>query len=229
MEIINYDTLFEQYAGIAFEKQYSLADVIGDSDWNVDTTTGLIAFGEIEMPIQVLGTYSFQSETWLWAWANQASGIPENLLTQANELKKLGEEYNIEFLTKDQYKIEATDAHALGIIASGKFGSSAYYAGNFGDGIVLVTVESSLIDQMGYNEQARILQSFPQLISAFGINHRRTLRNYLEAKGYTVGEKQKEMTAVKGENSIFASFDPSDRLTNLKGETSPTPREGEVK
>lgn len=218
MEIINYDTLFEQYAGIGFEKQYSLAEVIGDNDWSMDMEMGTISFGEIEMPIQVLGTYSNHSATWLWGWANEASNIPTNLLQQANELKKLGEEYNIEFLTKEEYKIEPTDAHALGIIASGKFGSSAYYAGDFGDGIVLVTVESPLVDDVEYNEQTRILEVFPQIISIFGINHRRTLKNYLENKGYTTEEKEDLIKASKNNNTIIATFDENDRLAKLNGE-----------
>lgn len=218
MEIINYDTLFEQYAGIGFEKQYSLAEVIGDNDWNLDMDKGIITFGSIEMPVQVLGTYSNHSATWLWAWANEASNIPLEVMEQANELKKLGEEYNIEFLTKDEYKIEPTDVHALGMIASGKFGSSAYYAGDFGDGIVLVTVESSLVDSLAYNEQARILDAFPQIISIFSINHRRTLKNYLEAKGYHISETEEGLNANKEGNIISASFDDSNRLTKINGE-----------
>lgn len=218
MEIINYDTLFEQYAGIGFEKQYSLAEVIGDNDWSMDMEMGTISFGEIEMPIQVLGTYSNHSATWLWGWANEASNIPTNLLQQANELKKLGEEYNIEFLTKEEYKIEPTDVHALGIIASGKFGSSAYYAGDFGDGIILVTLESPSVDDVDYNEQARILDVFPQIISIFGVNHKRALKNYLENKGYTAEEKNNLIKASKNDNTIIATFDENDRLAKLNGE-----------
>lgn len=218
MEIINYDTLFEQYAGIGFEKQYSLSEIIGDGDWNLDLDKGIITFGSIEMPVQILGTYSNHSATWLWGWANEASNIPEKLLRQVNELKKLGEDYNIEFLTKDEYKIEPTDVHALGIIASGRFGCSAYYAGDFGDGIVLVTLESPSIDNVKYNEQARILDVFPQIISIFGINHKRTLKNYLENKGYITEESKDLIKATKNNNTIIASFDESERLIKINGE-----------
>lgn len=218
MEIVNYDTLFEQYAGIGFEKQYSLAEVIGDNDWNLDMDEGMISFGNIKMSVQVLGTYSNHSATWLWAWANEASNIPAKLLGQAKELKKMGEEYNIEFLTKEEYKIEPTDVHALGIIASGKFGSSAYYAGDFGDGIALVTLDSPLIDEVEYNEQARILDVFPQVISIFGINHKRALKNYLVAKEYATEETEDLIKATKNNNTIIATFDDNNRLIKLNGE-----------
>lgn len=219
MEIINYDTLLEKYAGIAFEKQYNLSEVIGDRDWQIDMATGLITFGDdYALPMQILGSYAFDSGTWLWAWANEASDIPENLLTGANKLKKLGENYNIEFLTKPQYKIEATDVHALGLIASGEFGSSAYYAGNYGSGILLVTLKSEEIDSVQYNEQARILSVFPQVINTFSVNHKRSLKSYLEAKGYSVKEGNDRYLALKGDKGLSANFDNSGRLIKLDGE-----------
>ncbi|MFV0538817.1 MAG: DUF6882 domain-containing protein [Dysgonomonas sp.] len=219
MEIINYDTLLEKHAGIAFEKQYNLSEVIGDNDWQIDMATGLISFGDdCAFPMQILGSYAFDSGTWLWAWANEASDIPASLLEEANKLKQLGEDYNIEFLTKPQYKIEATDVHALGLIASGEFGSSAYYAGNYGSGILLVTLKSEEIDKVQYNEQARILSVFPQVINTFSVNHKRSLKNYLEAKGYSLVEKDNSYKALKANNTINADFDNSDRLIKLDGE-----------
>lgn len=214
-----YDSLLEQYAGIAFEKQYNLAEIIGNNDWQIDMNTGFISFGnKLSYPMQILGTYSFESGTWLWAWANEASNIPDNLLVEAKELKELGEKYNIEFLTMPEYKMESVDVHALGLIASGKFCSSAYYAGNYGSGILLVTLNSTDVDNVQYNEQGRILRAFPQLISTFSLNHKRTLKNYLSAKGYNINEENNSVSAEKGQNILTAEFDDKDRMTKINGE-----------
>lgn len=219
MKMKNYDTLLEKYAGIAFEKQYSLAEVIGENNWNVDIDSGLLSFGtELSFPMQIIGTYSFESATWLWAWANEGSNIPENLLQEAKILKQLGEEHNIEFLTMPKYKIETVDIHALGLIASGKFGSSAYYSGNYGSGIILMTLKSQLVEELQYNEHARILTVFPQLVSTFSINHKRALINYLKTKGYIIDNKGNSIVSKKGKNIIKADFDEMDRLTNMDGE-----------
>lgn len=219
MEIINYDSLLEKYAGIAFEKQYSLSEIIGNNDWQLDMETGMISFGNnLSFAMQILGSYSFESGTWLWGWANETSNIPVNLLEDANRLKQLGEEYNIEFLTMPEYKIEPTDVHSLGLIASGRFATSAYYAGNYGNGIILVTLKSRIIEEVQYNDHARILSIFPELISVFAINHRRTFKNYLTGKGYTLTEEDSSIVAQKGENSIMATFDKDARLINIKGE-----------
>ena len=218
MEIINYDTLLEKYVGIAFEKQYNLAEIIGESDWNIDLNTGNISFGSLSFPSQILGTYSFDSGTWLWAWANEASDIPSHLLSEAQALKKLGEENNIEFLSMAEYKMEPTDVHSLGLIASGYFSSSAYYAGNFGSGILLITLKDDSIDSVSYNEHLRILSVFPEIVKNFTVNHKRSLINYLNTKGYKINENNKKLTAEKGENKLSADFDDLGRLISINGE-----------
>lgn len=219
MEIINYDTLLEKYAGIAFEKQYNLAEVVGDMNWMVDMNEKTLSFGEdLHFTMQVLGSYAFDSGTWLWGWANEVSNIPANLLEEANALKQFGEEHNIEFLTMAEYKIEPTDVHALGLIASGKFDSSAYYAGNYGNGILLVTIKDSAIENTEYNEHARILSVIPELTGIFAINHKRTIENYLIAKEYSINKKENKLSAQKGENTLIAEFDEHDRLLKINGE-----------
>lgn len=219
MEIINYDTLLEKHAAIAFEKQYNLAEIIGENNWEIDMNTGSIRFGDdLNFPMQILGSYSFDSGTWLWAWDNEASSIPSNLLIDANKLKEIGETYNIDFLTMSEYKMEPTDIHALGLIASGEFNSSAYYAGNFGSGILLLTLKDELIEKVPYNEQLRILSIFPEITANFAVNHRRSLKNYLNAKGYLISEDGGKLTANKGVNTIYAQFDDLDRLSNIDGE-----------
>lgn len=219
MEIINYDTLLEEYAGIAFEKQYNLSEVVGDNNWQIDMNEKTLSFGDdIHFPMQIIGSYAFDSETWLWAWANEGSNIPTDLLQEANALKQFGEEHNIEFLTMAEYKIEPTDVHALGLIASGKFDSSAYYAGNYGNGIILVTIKDPSIESITYNEHTRILSVIPELTSIFAVNHKRTVENYLLAKEYSINEEINKLSAQKGENTLIAEFDEYDRLLNINGE-----------
>lgn len=216
---MDYSTLLERYGAISLEKQYTLSDIIGESNWNVDMKRGTILFdNEVEFPIQILGTFSFTSETWLWAWANEASNIPESLLKDAESLKQTGIEKSIEPLYTPEFKAEISDIHAIGMIASGILGSSAYYNGNFGDGIILVTIKGEQIDNLEFDEQARITSVFPNLISAFTINHKKAFINYLEIKGYAIAKGSNDLVAQKGDRILSASFDEQNRLTKLNGE-----------
>lgn len=212
------EELLQQFGAIGLEKQSYVPEVIGNNQWNVDMGQGTISFGaNLHVPIQVLGTISHSSQTWLWAWANDKSGIPAELLVQANELKKYGEENGIEFLEKAQFGADINDLHMIGCIASGMFGSNSYYIADYGKGAMLALLKAKEFETVQKHEHLRILTTFPQFISTFDCNHKKALINYLTLKGYTLAIGENEVSAQKANNSIAATFDNLDRLVNIKG------------
>jgi hypothetical protein len=212
------EELLERYGGIAFDKQLDFADVIGNNNWNVDMAKGQIEFGpDLSFPIQVLGTISHSSETWLWAWANTQSGLPENIIKQSLELKKYGEANEIDILRESSFDFGRDDLHLIGIIASGMFNSTAYYIADYGQGAMVVTLKSDKIDNAHADNHHRILTVFPQLISQFQMNHKSAFKNYLQAKGYSTNEQKNKLIGTKGANTITAEFDDTFRLTKLNG------------
>lgn len=210
--------LLERFGGIALDKQRNLFNVIGELNWGVDMTAGEISFGSnLHFPMQVLGSFSHSSETWLWAWANTQSNIPENLLKQARELKRYGEAHGIDLLAGAEFAAEPNDLHLIGMIASGMFDSSAYYLANYGQGTLVVTFDSQLIDEQSMEDNVRISTVFPELISLFEMNHKNALRHYLTAKGYALTEEQYKIVGIKNENRLTAEFDNSFRMKSLNG------------
>lgn len=210
--------LLERFGGNAFDKQIDLGEVIGDNNWNVDMTNEEISFGaNLVFPIQVLGTFSHSSETWLWAWANSKSGLSDNITQQAQQLKKYGEENKIDLLRNSQFDATKNDLHLIGLIASGMFNSSGYYIADYGQGSMVVTIKSHRVDKIQKDNHLRILTVFPQLISQFDMNHYFALKNYLIYKGYSISKKGTNITATKNGNTITAEFDEQSRLTKLNG------------
>lgn len=213
--------LIAQYGGIALDKQNDLAAVIGDNNWNVDLSEGMISFGDqLTFPIQILGTFSHSSETFLWGWANTQSGIPENLLEQVMQLKAYGEQHQLSMFTTGQFDASVNDAHYIGLIASGMFGSSAYYVADYGSGALLVTIKSDVIDKVRTDAPQRVLTVFPQLISLFEMDHQQALASYLKAKAFEVSIKDKELSATHNGSTIVATFDDLHRLASLNGSLS---------
>jgi hypothetical protein len=210
--------LIERFGGIAFDKQYDFASVIGNNNWNIDMTKEEIGFGpNLDFPIQVLGTFSHSSETWLWAWANTKSGLSENITQQALQLKKYGEDQGIDLFSNSSFDFSKDALHRIGLIASGMFDASAYYIADYGQGAMLVTIKSDLVDRQRQDDHLRILSVFPQLISQFEMNHKIALQWYLEEKGYRISEQGAQLIAIKGGDRITAEFDELSRLTNLNG------------
>jgi hypothetical protein len=210
--------LLERYGGIALDKQLDFADIIGDNNWNVDMDKAEISFGaNLIFPIQVLGTISHASQTWLWAWANTKSGLTENVTKQSYALKKFGEENEIDLLRNDSFDFSKEDLHLMGIIASGMYNASAYYIADYGQGAMVVTIKSDAIDKLKNQNHQRIFTVFPQLIAQFDMDHKNAFSNYLIAKGYALSAEGNNVTGTKNGNTVTGLFDEQMRLTNLKG------------
>lgn len=210
--------LIERFGASALDKQIDLGEIVGENNWNIDMTKGEISFGDnLVFPIQVLGTFSYLSETWLWAWANTKSELSENITQQAHQLKKYGEVHEIDLLRNSEIDFTNDDLHLIGLIASGMFNSSGYYIADYGQGAMVVTIKSEKVDNIRKDDHLRILTVFPQLISQFEINHNLTLTNYLTDKGYQISKNGSELTATKNGKTIKAQFDELSRLTQLDG------------
>lgn len=209
----------EKFGAIALEKQRNLFEITGGLSWNVDMNKEEITFGDdLTFPMQVLGSFSHSSETWLWIWDNKAGGYAETVMKQALLLKKYGEENNIDLLTVGKFDATQNDLHLIGMIAVEMFSASGYYLGNYGQGTMVVTIKSDEVDNVESEELARILTVFPELISTFEIqNHKNAFSNYLSQKGFELTSNGNEVKAEKNGQIITATFNENNLLTNLNG------------
>jgi len=209
----------EKFGAIALEKQRNLFEITGGLSWNVDMDKEEITFGDdLTFPMQVLGSFSHSSETWLWIWDNKAGGYTESMMKQALLLKQYGEENNIDLLTVGNFDAASNDLHLIGMIAVEMLNSSGYYLGNYGQGTMVVTIKSDVIDQVESEEFSRITTVFPELISTFEIqNHKNAFTNYLSQKGYELISNGNEIKAEKNGKVINALFNDDDLLIKLNG------------
>jgi hypothetical protein len=209
--------LVERYGAIVLEKQISFGDLIGDRGWDVDVSKGTISFGQdLSFPMQIMGTISHAAQTWLWAWANTQSNLPESIIQDSLMLKKYGEENDIPLLSNRSFDFTKEELHLMGTIASGLTEASGYYICDYGQGAMIVTVKSPLIDQENVDSALRMSTVFSQLISQFDMNHQNAFKFYLMAKGYTLSEKGNTVSGINNGQSIAGEFDELFRLTSLK-------------
>lgn len=125
---------FEEHAGSSFARQLALADLLGERSWSVDLDEGTIRFGDdLAFPVQVLGTQSFQDNTWLWGWANKAADLPSTVLAASEQLRTRGSELQIAELTEAKFPLEAVSEHMLAMLCSGMVPGTAYFRGPYVD------------------------------------------------------------------------------------------------
>ncbi|KAF9988114.1 hypothetical protein BGZ75_009953 [Mortierella antarctica] len=210
--------LFLQHVVASFDKQLALSDIIGSADWSADIANQTVTFGSRHcFKMQVMGTESTSSNTWLWAWANQG-GIPAAALRASQELHALGRQNNIpEFMQTTLPITEEINGHNLTMIAAGVCNGDAYYRGPYDGGAVFMIIRDQDFPRETVDPAIRIPTVFSQAISALTIsNHKVAFRHYVE---YYHGRIEETDNAICAEfhngNRVEAKFEPSHRLTSI--------------
>ena len=211
--------LFNDNAAASFDKQLALNGVVGDQDWRVDLAEGVLTFGQDQRwPVQLLGTESEETGTWLWGWANPSAGIPPSLLGSARLLQLLGEERHIAEFTEPEYALGDIDGHYLAIVASGVCRAEAYYRAPYEGGAAFLLLQQGLPLPPAGDPLTRVTTVFPQALAALPItDHRRTLTGYLRYLGLD-GQPEGAGLVVRqdGELVLVAGFDEWGRLARLE-------------
>jgi len=211
----------------AFDRQLFLAELIGDFNWSYDLQAGLLSFGNrYQWHTQVLGTESDESRTWLWAWANKASNIPDHLLQASRIMRAFGEQHEFPELTSHEVPLDEIDAHFLALIASGVCRANGYYRGPYEGGAVFLLIQDDSYPCNMELPLTRIATVFPQAISALEIpNHRLALLSYLASYGILGRSDGKKIIVEEGgEARLTATFDEQNRLIKLDARLDAAPR-----
>ena len=205
---------------LAFDRQLLLAELIEDLSWSYDVQSGILSFGDrFAWHAEVLGTESEESGTWLWAWANEASGIPEQQQGASLKLKALGEQHGITEFTEPMVPLAHADGHAFASIAVGEGLGKAYYRGPYEGGAAFLLINDERLQLQVDDPLQRILSVFPQAISAMELpDHREALRGYLEHYGLEPHEVEGSLVLIQDSQEVLrAEFDEHRRLRELKG------------
>lgn len=91
------------------------------AEWSADLNTGTITFVNDEKklmvtaPVQIVGTYNTDDNTWLWGWDHPS--VSESLRVAAQKVRDFGIEYNLEKLTTRKLEISMDDAWEFAALA----------------------------------------------------------------------------------------------------------------
>jgi hypothetical protein len=202
-----------------YDRQYFAIREIGNFAWNIDIRSGILSLGrQYRWPVQLLGTESETSRTWLWAWANDASNIPDHLLTASLTLKAYGEQHGIPELIAPQLLLDQVDSHTLALLASGICEANAYYRCPYEGGALFVLITDENFPKCPDPPLQRIATVFPQAIASLDIpDHRLALTGYLDHYGLAhASEGDTVVVREGGEPVLTATFDGENRLTHLE-------------
>jgi hypothetical protein len=209
-------TYLEKFGLLSLEKQDKLDNVIGDYLFELDLENGKVRFNELEFSCQVLGTESDNTITWLWAWADEQTEVPLDLITASRELKDWGKRLGVEEFTVPAMDLSKADGRAFSLIASELCKANAYYRDAYEGGSLFVLLFDARIDNQPSFDLTRLSRQLLDFISYYELNHRNVLFSYLQAKGLSPIEYGSRMVCkLETGELLSAEFDALGRLVLL--------------
>lgn len=110
--------------------------------WDIDQKAGDLVFSNADgtkaiAPAQIIGSFSTNDNTWLWAWDNPS--IVDDLKIHALKLKQYGEQHGIDKLTTRKWTGTEEDAWAMAALAVKLCDAQGAYRGPAGPTYVFMT------------------------------------------------------------------------------------------
>jgi hypothetical protein len=212
-------TYLEQYGLISLEKQEKLNLLAGEHTMELDFDTGHIRLsGGYEFPFQVLGTESDNTLTWLWAWAEEQTEVPADLLSSALDMRAWGEKEGITECTSPSVDLDRADGILLSLIASEVCKASCYYQDSYDGGALFLLLFGRTIEMQPPLDAAGLVRQISYLDSLYDFNHRNALLSYLRYHGLTYeGTGPAILTRLASGEELRAEFESGDRLVSVNG------------
>jgi hypothetical protein len=181
------------------ENQIKLYNFLGEFDWNFDMDKGLLSFSKkkkgglsslfkknketeiiAECPVQLLATHSNSDQSWLWAWANAGSEIPENLLRGIEQVRQEGEKQDITLFTREILPLLATTSgDLLAVICTGYLNHFTYFVGLYPDGKMFTSIETFPQAEGQMRNALLAIQTIQTGIQTFAFPHKDAVHSYL--------------------------------------------------
>ena len=208
----SFKVLLSKYGALALDRQENLSELIGETVGELDIEKGEISFDDIIFPVQILGFYMQDSEQWSWAWDNEDI-FGKNLIKSSEQIKAIGEEFDIPEFTSPILNADFNDCHTLAMTATGILDMDAYY-GVSEEGLdIFVLIKSDLIEEINTTKKFR--DTFYTFQKNFNIYPKIAFESYTKLKGYGFKPHDDFALAKIGEARVMAGFTERGNITRL--------------
>jgi hypothetical protein len=220
---------FERYALPAEEKRAKLLKLVGEHRLDLDLDAGTARFNDtVVLPFQVLGTESENTLTWLWAWADEQTEMPEGLLRSSRAMKIWFETKGLGGYASPSIDLNKADGTQLAVVSSEVCMASAYYREHYEGGSILLLLFGVVIDRQPPFTRSELVRALSDLIAQYDFDHRSALTAYFQAKHLPFSSEGSLLSGeLASRERLVAAFDERGRVTTINGEPFPpdaTPR-----
>ncbi len=213
-----FQTYLERYALLSLEKQDKLELMIGEHLHELDPDAGVVRFDRYQFPMQVIGTESDNTLTWLWAWSDEQAELPANLMQSAIQLRAWGSTEGIPEFTMPSVDLNRADGNAISLIAAEVCRASCFYRDSYEGGAVYLLLFDATIDTGPSFDRQHLVRRLADLFSRYDLNHRNVILYYLAAKKLAPAATGTTVSCeLESGERLVAEFDAMGRLTTING------------
>jgi len=136
---------FVQKSHEYLQEQQNVCDMdwcIGSfAQWKVNQEAAELVFSNSDgpslvCPMQIAGTYSRDSRTWMWSWDNPA--VRDHLREAATIARRFGQEHAIAELTAPRWEADEADAWAMTAVTANLVQAKGAYRGSDRHGVTFM-------------------------------------------------------------------------------------------
>ena len=208
----SFKMILSKYGALALDKQENLSELIGDAEGDLDIEKGIIAFGDIEFPVQILGFYSQDMRQWSWAWDNEEI-FGKELIELSCKMKAIGDEFEVAEFNTPALNADFNDCHTLAMVSTSILNMDAYY-GVSEEGIdIFVLIQSDLIEEN--DSLLKFRDTFYTFQKNFNIYPKLAFEAYTKLKGYGFKPHDDFAVAKIGESRLIVGFTERGNITRI--------------
>ena len=207
-----FKVILSKYGALALDKQENFSELIGETVGDLDIEKGIISFGDMVFPVQILGFFSQDLRQWSWAWDNEEI-FGENLIKSSKQIKVIGDEFDIPAFNSTAINSDFNDCHTLAMVSTSILNMDAYYA-VAEDGIdIFVLIKSDLIKEN--NSVRKFRDIFYNFQKNYNIYPKIAFEAYTKLKGYGFKPHDDFALAKIGESRVMAGFTERGNVTRI--------------
>ena len=208
----SFKMVLSKYGALALDKQENLSELIGETIGDLDIEKGIITFGDITFPVQILGFYSEDLMQWSWAWDNEEI-FGENLIKSAKQIKVIGDEFGLSEFNSSPLNSNFDDCHTLAMASIAILDMDGYYAVSEDGLAIFVAIKSDLIEEN--NSVIKFRDTYYNFQKNFNIYPKVAFEAYTKLKGYGYKPHDDFSLAKIGEARVMAGFTERGNVTRI--------------
>jgi hypothetical protein len=222
--------LFSRHALTSRLAQERAAEVLGGHDWQMDLGAGVLTFDGLDAPLQVqlLGSFSKESATWLWAWANRHVAGAAPVEASRELCDRLGRDGGTAEFAAETFDVaDEEGVHQLAAVCAMERGAAGYFFCPFDAGVAVVLFDPPDERLRGETGDAAVLHAasvMGELVSSMDFAHYAAWTSLLdrhdiawEATDDDAGGKRLVWpVGADVEKPSVATFDSMGRLTDMQ-------------